>query len=318
MVFAMAVIGAVTRLTESGLSMVEWRPLIGAIPPLGETEWQRVYEAYRQSPEFAHKHSWMGLGDFKQIFFWEWLHRFWGRLIGLVYALPLLWFWIRGQIPAGYKPKFLGILALGALQGAIGWWMVKSGLVDNPNVSHYRLAVHLSIAFVIFGYLWWLALSLRDHNRRTAGTATPSLYRPGWYRLGWFSLLLLTVTIIWGAFTAGLDAGKIYNSFPLMNGSLTPPEQFNISSIFEQHGWVQFSHRWLALTAAVFILIFAGRMKDFLLAGMVFIQAGLGIATLLTQAATPLAAAHQAGALILLALLLKRIFCLRYAEKPDS
>lgn len=301
MVFAMAVIGAVTRLTESGLSMVEWRPLIGAIPPLSETEWQRVYEAYKQSPEFEHKHNWMALEDFRKIFFWEWLHRFWGRLIGLVYALPLLWFWLRGQIPAGYKPKFLGALALGALQGLIGWWMVKSGLVDNPEVSHYRLAIHLAIAFVIFGWLWWLALSLRS-PQNTGQQASAALQR-----LGWLSLALLFITIIWGAFTAGLDAGKIYNSFPFMNGTLTPPEQFNISSIFEEHGWVQFTHRWLAITTGIVILVYAMRLKDFFLAGMVFIQVGLGISTLLTQVAIPLAAAHQAGALILLALLLKRI-----------
>lgn len=298
MVFAMAVIGAVTRLTESGLSITEWKPVTGALPPLSHEAWQKEFDLYRQSPEFAQKHFWMELGDFQKIFFWEWLHRLWGRTIGIVYALPLLWFFVRKKIPAGYGGKFLGILALGALQGAVGWWMVASGLVDRPSVSHFRLAAHLGLALVIFSAMLWVALSLRhavDSKRHTGDL--PIIYRL-------LPLLLLAVTIVWGAFTAGLDAGLIYNTFPLMQGQFMPPGDANI---LHDHGWVQFTHRWLAVTTGLTILFYAWRAKNPWLAGMVFAQIGLGISTLLTQVNIPLAAMHQAGAIILLALLLKQI-----------
>ena len=157
MVFTLAIIGAVTRLTESGLSMVEWKPLIGAIPPLSQEEWNRVFGLYQATPEFIHKNSWMELEDFKKIFFWEWLHRLWGRIIGLVFALPMIWFWIKGQIPEGYKVKFVGLLLLGGAQGAMGWFMVVSGLNDVPEVSHYRLAAHLGLALLVFVLLLWMA-----------------------------------------------------------------------------------------------------------------------------------------------------------------
>jgi heme a synthase len=299
MVFAMAVIGAITRLTESGLSMVEWRPLIGTLPPLNEAEWQRVYELYKQSPEFMHKHNWMALEDFKHIFFREWFHRLWGRAIGLVYALPLLWFWIRKQIPAGYGWKLLGPLVLGGGQGLLGWCMVKSGLADRPEVSHYRLAAHLALALLIFALIWWVALDLKN-NEKTTSSRIVLIH-------GWLSLALLSITIIWGAFTAGLDAGMIYNSFPLMDGSFLPPETAQPLAVFEQHAWVQFTHRWLAITSFVLILGLAHHVKDFALAGMAFVQVGLGISTLLTQVWIPLAALHQAGAIILLALLLRAV-----------
>lgn len=296
MVFAMAVIGAITRLTESGLSMVEWRPLIGWVPPLNEQDWQHVYGLYKQSPEFIHKHHWMALADFKKIFFWEWLHRLWGRLIGLVYALPLLWFWANKQIRPGYSWKFFGLLLLGGAQGILGWWMVKSGLVDRPEVSHFRLAAHLALALLLFSLLWWIALGLKTN--KSSGRLSVH---------GLLSLILLSATILWGAFTAGLDAGLIYNSFPLMDNSFTPAGQASLSSMVHEQGWVQFTHRWLAVTAGLVIIGFAARMKDFALAGMVIIQIGLGIATLLTQVFIPLAALHQAGALILLALLLRAL-----------
>lgn len=299
MVFAMAVIGAITRLTESGLSITEWRPVTGALPPLNEEAWQHAYDLYRQSPEFAHKHHWMALADFKAIFFWEWLHRLWGRLIGLVYALPLLWFFVRKQIPAGYGLKFLGVLALGGLQGFVGWWMVKSGLVDRPDVSHFRLAAHLGLALVIFSAMYWLALDLRKpfHDRLKK---PPRVF---YYAL--FCLALLAATIIWGAFVAGLDAGKIYNSFPLMNHSLTPDPPFSPAQIIHDHGWIQFAHRWLAILTGACLLILAFITKDKHLGGMVFVQIGLGIATLLLVVAIALAALHQAGAIILLGLTLR-------------
>lgn len=298
MVFAMAVIGAVTRLTESGLSITEWKPVSGALPPLTHEAWERQFALYRQSPEFAQKHFWMELGDFQKIFFWEWLHRLWGRTIGLVYALPLLWFWVRKKIPDGYKLKLLGILALGGLQGVIGWWMVASGLIDRPSVSHFRLAAHLLLALVIFSAMWWTALDL---NTSPHGGEVRVRGRK---MQGWIALFLLLLTITWGAFTAGLDAGMVYNTFPLMDGRFTPP---GMPDALHDHGWVQFTHRWLAITTGLSILAFAWREKDGALAAMVFVQITLGITTLLSQVYIPAAAAHQAGAIILLALLLRRI-----------
>ena len=296
MVFAMAVIGAVTRLTESGLSMVEWRPLIGALPPLSAGEWERVFALYQDTPEFQKKNNWMSLKDFKTIFFWEWFHRLWGRLIGIVYALPLLLFWVRRMIPQGYKPKLLIALALGAGQGVMGWIMVKSGLVDHPSVSHIRLAAHLGLAFVIFSYLLWLGFSLIQKHKDTASFC---LRRHGWTALG-----VLGLTIIWGAFTAGLDGGMIYNSWPLMGHQFIPAEIQAATAFLDSPAGVQFVHRWLAVLALVSILSFAWRIQNMSLALMVFVQVGLGLAALLSQVWLPLAAAHQAGAFILTGLMI--------------
>lgn len=299
MIFMMAVIGAVTRLTESGLSMVEWKPLMGWIPPLSHAEWERVYGLYKQSPEFISKHYWMTLEDFKHIFFWEWLHRLWGRTIGLVFALPLAWFAIRKQIPQGYGWKLLGLFALGGAQGLLGWWMVKSGLVHRPEVSHFRLAAHLSLALIVYSLTFWTALSL-DNKEKTP-------IKRGLLMHGRGALAMLAITIVWGAFTAGLDAGKIYNTWPLMNGSFTPPEGFDVSSIIEQQAWVQFCHRWLAFMTGIAIFVYALRTNSKTLMAMVLIQIGLGISTLLSGVEIPLAALHQAGAIILLTLLLKAL-----------
>lgn len=299
MVFAMAVIGAITRLTESGLSMVEWKPLIGAIPPLSDAEWQRVFGLYKQTPEFLHKNSWMELADFQRIFFWEWLHRLWGRIIGLAYALPLAWFWIKGRIPQGYKGQFLGVLALGGLQGAMGWFMVMSGLVDKPDVSHYRLAAHLVLALVLFCLLLWLAFDFQD-RKAEGGTFCQK-------RHGWLAFLLLSTTIVWGAFTAGLDGGMLYNSWPKMDDHWIPPEVLLPFGFLNEPGGVQFVHRWLAIAAFAAIVSFAARMKNFPLILMAFFQVALGIGTVMSQAAIPMAALHQAGALVLLGLMTRQL-----------
>ena len=304
MVFAMAVIGAVTRLTESGLSMVEWKPLIGAIPPLSENEWERVFGLYKQTPEFMHKNSWMELADFQRIFFWEWLHRLWGRVIGLVFALPLAWFWVRGKIPQGYKGKFLGVLALGGLQGAMGWFMVMSGLVDEPAVSHYRLAAHLVLALVIFCALLWLAFDFTE--KQGGGTFCQK-------RHGWISFALLSITITWGAFTAGLDGGMLYNTWPMMDSHWVPPEMSLPLGFLNDPGAVQFVHRWLAITAFVFIVWFGWRMKNFPLILMALFQVALGIGTVMSQVVIPMAALHQAGAMILLALMIRQLHTLHRA-----
>lgn len=300
MVFAMAVIGAITRLTESGLSMVEWKPLIGAIPPLSENEWQRVFALYQKTPEFIHKNSWMALSDFKNIFFWEWLHRLWGRVIGLVFALPLVWFWVRGAIPHGYKAKFLGVLALGGLQGFMGWYMVMSGLVDMPAVSHYRLAAHLGLALVLYAVLLWLALDFTGAAKGPAGSFCEK-------RHGWIAFALLSVTILWGAFTAGLDGGMLYNTWPKMDAHWVPPEVTGLWAILHDPGAVQFVHRWLAIAAMVALLSFAARMKDHGIAAMSVLQVALGIATVLSVVMIPLAALHQAGAMVLLGLMIRRL-----------
>lgn len=292
MVFAMAIIGAITRLTESGLSIVEWRPLIGALPPLNETEWNRVYELYKQSPEFEHKHYWMNLHDFKQIFFWEWFHRLWGRAIGLAFALPLLYFWLRKRIPQGWGLKLLGLFLLGGAQGVMGWIMVKSGLVDRPSVSHFRLAAHLSLAAIIFCAL---ILSARVISK-------PAETRYKFDGLGLAALACVFVTLIWGAFVAGLDAGLVYNHFPKMTPEhWLPPE--NVIDPLNNHGWVQFTHRVLALLCLVVVGAYAHVRKAHYVGAALLIQIGLGISTLLTNVFIPLAAMHQGGAFILLATL---------------
>lgn len=309
MVFLMAVIGAVTRLTESGLSITYWKPVAGALPPLSHDAWLDEFATYQQSPEFLKKNSGMTLDEFKNIFFWEWLHRQWGRLIGLFFAAPLLVFWLTRRVADGYGPKFLGLLALGGLQGAVGWWMVKSGLVDNPAVSHYRLAAHLGLAVFIYALLIWMSLTLlrRDGTLVMRPVVTTNCLR----RHGRWALAFIAATIIWGAFTAGLDAGLIYNEWPLMGGRFVPSDFFNLSpawlNVLENHAAVQFTHRWLAFAAFLLVLGFAWRVKSPILATCVVVQLCLGILTLLSGVSLPLAAMHQGGALLTLAALLYQL-----------
>lgn len=302
LVFAMIIIGAITRLTESGLSMVEWRPLIGALPPMSDAEWNRVFELYQQTPEFQKKNFWMGIDDFKNIFFWEWFHRFMGRFIGLAYGLPFFIFLFMKKIPGGYTLKLFGLLILGGSQGVLGWYMVKSGLVDNPSVSHYRLAAHLSVAFLILCLLIWTAMSIRGISR----TSMPKLYAHGWAAMGF-----LIATIFWGAYVAGLDAGLVYNEFPKMGNGLMPPEMWQLQpywvNFFENIPAVQFTHRWIAIFSALVILSLTihGAKKNagwqfHALGTLVIIQVILGITTLLSGVWLPLAVAHQATAALLL------------------
>lgn len=330
MVFAMAVIGAITRLTESGLSMVEWRPLIGALPPLSEAEWQRVFDLYRDTPEYRLKNAGMDLAAFKTIFFWEWFHRLWGRLIGLVFALPLLALWLTGRVGrVGHVPhlgwKLAGLLVLGGLQGVMGWVMVQSGLIDRPSVSQYRLAAHLGLAFLIFGLLLWLAWRLFEDPAAPAAAPTP---RPVRGHL-WGTVAMAATTVLWGALVAGLDAGLAYNTWPLMDGRLLPPEASSLTpwwlNPLENTAMVQFVHRWLAIATAAAVLALAvsvrrrrvaprvRRTVD-LAAAMVLVQVALGVATLLTRVWIPAAALHQAGALVLIALLLRASFLARAAR----
>lgn len=303
----MIVIGAITRLTESGLSMVEWRPLIGILPPLSHPEWERVFALYQQTPEFQMKNSWMGLADFKIIFFWEWFHRFWGQIIGMAYALPLLFFGLTGALRGKHLLRCFGLFVLVGLQGVMGWYMVESGLVDKPAVSHYRLAAHLSLAFTLLALTVWQAMALAGFKRTGHWCI---------FRHGMVTFAFLIVTILWGAFVAGLDAGLVYNEFPLMAGGFFPPEinQFTPAwlNYFENIPVVQFSHRWLAVTSMVLILLYAGRAVFYnkrkelsfgLLIPVVLLQVGLGIATLLSGVYLPLAVLHQAGAALLVILM---------------
>lgn len=306
MVFFMAIIGAVTRLTESGLSIARWEPVAGALPPLNEAQWQAEFDTYRQTPQYQKINKGMDMSDFKKIYFWEWVHRLWGRLIGLVFALPLLVFWMTRRVAEGYKVKYIGLLALGGLQGAVGWWMVKSGLIDNPAVSHYRLATHLGLALFLGSLLFWMALTLM--RRDGALMMRPITSTPCIRRHGRVALLFLAMAILWGAFVAGLDAGMIYNTWPLMGGSFMPGEMWHMSpallNIFENHAAVQFTHRWVAFTAFILVVTFAWRVRSPILGTAVFLQLCLGILTLLSHVALPLATLHQAGAMLTLAALL--------------
>jgi cytochrome c oxidase assembly protein subunit 15 len=309
MVFVMALLGAITRLTESGLSITDWNPVMGAVPPLNDAEWQKAFAGYRQIPQYQILHRGMTLGDFKGIYFWEWLHRLWGRLIGLVFALPLIWFALRKKIDKPLALRLCGILALGALQGFIGWFMVKSGLEVRTSVSPYRLALHLGFALLIYALMLWTACDLLGMPRKESSFC---LRRHGWVAFGF-----LAVTMVWGAFTAGLHAGEAYNTWPLMDGQIVPPAAFTIlpkwHNAFENLALVQFIHRWLGPTTAIIILSWAGRLavlrdtsKGWVhaLGTMAIVQVGLGLATLLTHANIVVATLHQAGAITLLTLML--------------
>jgi cytochrome c oxidase assembly protein subunit 15 len=306
LIFLMVVVGGITRLTESGPSIVRWEPLSGAIPPIGDAAWAAEFAAYRHSPQYQLVNSGMSLADFKSIYFWEYVHRLLGRVIGLAFALPLAWFAWRRAIPRGYGWKLAGILALGALQGAIGWWMVASGLVDRPDVSHVRLAIHLLTALAIFAVTLWVALDLlglaRDAGARPARMPTPAIWM----------LSLLFLQYLFGAYVAGLDAGYAYSSWPKMGGEWFPADAPMLEPFLRNFAdnpiMVQFVHRWLAfaVAAAALVLARAAWLKGHsqaaaALVAAVILQILLGISTLLSGVELWIAAAHQATAVLLLA-----------------
>jgi cytochrome c oxidase assembly protein subunit 15 len=307
LIAAMVLVGGATRLTGSGLSMVEWHPLMGAIPPLSEAAWLEVFGQYQRSPQFVQVNSWMQLGDFQRIFLWEYAHRLLGRLIGLAFIIPWVGFMAAGHL-RGRRAVQAGIgLGLGALQGLLGWYMVQSGLVDRPEVSHLRLAAHLGLAFFTALYLLWLWLAWGPTAQRDGD---PSMRR-------WLTALLGLIALqsIYGAFVAGLRAGLISNSFPLMFGSLIPVAQLGDGPLLEtliQHPiGVHFMHRsiaWLVVAASL-ICAWLGRRRaqndaqrrcSVLLALIVVVQFTTGALTVLTSVALPLALIHQLGALALL------------------
>jgi cytochrome c oxidase assembly protein subunit 15 len=306
LVFLMVVVGGITRLTESGLSMVRWEPISGAIPPLDEADWQAEFDHYRQTPQYQQLNRGMTLDDFKTIFFWEYVHRLLGRLIGLAFALPLAWFAWRRAIPGGYGWKLGALLGLGALQGAIGWWMVASGLVDRPEVSHIRLAVHLLTALVIFSGLVWASLDLRA-LARDAGARPARMPL-----LALWALSMLFLQFLFGAYVAGLEAGRMFNTWPLMDGELYPSGYEwmapALRNFVDNPIVVQFVHRWLALLVAGLAIWLGLRawLKGFrvdagLLIGAVFSQILLGILTILSGVKIEIAVAHQGMAALLLA-----------------
>ncbi len=307
MVFLMVVVGGITRLTESGLSMTRWEPISGAIPPLNAAQWQAEFDGYKATPEYRKINRGMTLGEFKGIFFWEYLHRLIGRTIGLVFALPLLWFWLRRAIPRGYGPRLVALLALGGMQGAIGWWMVASGLVDRPDVSHLRLATHLLAALFIFAGTIWTALDLFALARDPA--ARPARFPA----VGAITIGLLAVQIMLGAFTAGLDAGYAYSSWPLMGDRLFPEGGWHdgwsaLRNAIDNPVVVQFIHRWWAWVAAAGAVTLALRARkagatgpSHAILAAITLQIALGISTLLSGVFIPIAVAHQAMAALLLA-----------------
>jgi len=320
LVFAMIVLGGVTRLTGSGLSIVDWRPIMGALPPLSSEAWEETFELYKQSPEFQKINPYMEVGDFKSIFWLEYLHRLLGRLIGIAFLVPFLYFLWRGYIRKRELPKYGLMFVLGGLQGLLGWYMVKSGLIDNPRVSQYRLTAHLVAALVIYAYMFWIALSLL--NGKNSARPHP------WYVPTLLLATFVTATIISGGFVAGLDAGLVYNTFPMMGGYWVPPDVFTLTPLwrnfFENMAAAQFNHRLLAVTTFILIVSwwwFARKadMPERVRPGVnallhtALLQVALGITTLLLVVPVPLAAAHQAVAVLLFTVVLYLCHALRYS-----
>jgi len=321
LVFAMVVLGGVTRLTGSGLSMVDWRPVTGVVPPIGEDAWEREFEAYRRSPEYRHVNYGMSLDEFKRIYWFEFAHRMLGRLIGVAFLVPFVLLLLAGRIERRLAPRLAVMFVLGGLQGLLGWYMVKSGLVDNPHVSQYRLVAHLALAVAIYAFMLWTALAI------LRGELAGSTLRPS--RLSSAALVLagaVFLTMLSGGFVAGLRAGLVYNTFPLMGGQWVPDGLWDMSpaivNLFENVTTVQFLHRLLAVATFLAVLaLWVAARKGPLTPGARFwrhataaaavAQVALGIATLLLRVPVPLAAAHQAGALLLLTAVLGFAFELR-------
>lgn len=311
LVFIMVIVGGITRLTNSGLSMTDWHLVTDTLPPLSEEKWQEAFDAYKQFPEYQkiNKHNNFQLVDYKFIYFWEWFHRFIGRIIGLVFIVPFLYFWINKRIDKATLKKCFVLLGMGALQGFFGWFMVKSGLIDNPDVSHYRLSLHLTFAFLTFAYTLWVALDLIYSDRK--------LVLVGLKKLARITMIFLLIQIIYGGFVAGLNAGLIHNHWPLMSDG----EFFHESIMLEKNSWlarftegksgVQFIHRTMAYIVVGLILYLYFKSKKFALTPqqqtgsnalviLVFLQFALGVFTLLYNVPLWLGLIHQIMAFILL------------------
>ncbi len=307
LVALMVSIGGITRLTDSGLSMVEWRPIYGILPPLSNEEWSRVFNLYKLTPEFLEYNFDMSLSDFKFIFFWEYFHRLWGRIIGIIFLFPLIIFWWKNMIPKFFKIPLIFLLFLGFLQSIVGWWMVKSGLANTPDVSHYRLATHLILALIIFSILVWLYL-----NSNYGMAAFPNILQIS-------ILFLIFVTIAAGALVSGMKAGLLYNEYPLMGNTLVPIEygEYGILDAFENPASVQFHHRTMAFFTLISVVTFSIYLYKknfikmaFLLSSIIIFQFLIGIFTLINYVPIWSAALHQFGALILLTYMLNILYFL--------
>lgn len=327
-ILLMIMVGGITRLTDSGLSIVEWQPIMGAIPPLNEAEWLQAFEKYKQYPEYQLVKAGMSLDEFKFIFFWEYFHRLLGRLIGVVFFIPFMIFLVKGNLKTpGLKGKLFVGFVLGGLQGLMGWYMVKSGLVDRPDVSHYRLAAHFCLALLIIGYLFWIFMQLTDAQaeRRSADKA---MFK---FSLAFFGLV--GIQIVYGAFVAGLDAGIGYNTFPLMNGQFFPRQILFLEpawmNFFDHPPGVQFVHRILGMlvgAAAIALVVFAWKRpldvvqkRAFYLVGLlVMIQFTLGVMTLVMKVPLTLASMHQMGACLLLLSLLRAMYLVSVSRKVST
>ena len=324
MIWGMVLLGGATRLTGSGLSIMEWAPLSGALPPLSDAEWSRLFGEYKQIPQYALLHPGMDLDGFKQIFWLEWTHRAWGRLVGVVFLLPLVWFAVTGAIERRLVPRLLVLFCLGGLQGAGGWFMVSSGFFpESTAVSLYRLVIHLALALCLFAAILWTALTMAD----PVPTSVLGAYRLR--RLCQLATGMVAITIVAGGFTAGLHAGVQFNTFPLMDGRLIPAGYSDVHpallNMTENPIAVQFNHRLLATLSAITVLtaLITGlrlalprhaRQAMLLLGGAMLLQYALGVATLLSVVAMPLALAHQATAVLLLAAALPATHTLRGAK----
>jgi cytochrome c oxidase assembly protein subunit 15 len=323
LVFAIVVVGGVTRLTHSGLSITEWQPIVGTLPPISQADWDAAFARYQATPEYAQVNKGMALDEFKGIFWWEYAHRLLGRVIGVIFLVPFLWFLVRRQIPPGYGARLAAIFVLGGLQGALGWYMVKSGLVDDPRVSQFRLTAHLGLAFLIFGAMFWTALSLLAGGREAQRRDRERSIR----RFAFAIAGLVLVMVLTGGLVAGIRAGFAYNTFPSMNGQIVPPEIMLLEpwwkNFFYNMATVQFDHRLLAWALAFLVpLLWWKIRRDHgapararngvnLLVAMLAVQIALGIMTLIHVVPLPLAAAHQAGAVLVFALALNVAHALR-------
>lgn len=308
LIFAMVLIGGTTRLTGSGLSMVEWHPLMGALPPMDQAAWEAVFAKYQESPQYSLVNHWMTLEDFKSIFFWEYCHRLLGRLIGVIFFLPWVYFVVRKRLQGRLARRTAWAFVFGGAQGFLGWIMVKSGLVDVPSVSHYRLAAHLMLALFVACWILWILFDLSAERR--GSTPNPTRLR----RLSWALVGLVALQCIYGAFMAGTRAGFLYDTFPSMNGALVPVGIMSMNP-FSDPVSIHFIHRILAWLSAAAVLFFAWRTYTgestrsqsviaLVLVAAVVLQFSLGVLTVILGMSIPVAVAHQGGGVLLLSVAL--------------
>jgi len=318
MIIIMVAIGGITRLTHSGLSMVDWKPIMGSIPPISDAEWNESFEKYKAFPEYQVVNYDMDIHEYKKIFFWEYFHRLWGRIMGIVFIIPFIIFWKKNYIPSPWFKRFIWIVIGGGLVGALGWFMVVSGLKDKPEVSHYRLAIHLIAAFSLLAYIYWQSLKVKYGEVKLANTNNFTTW----------IILIIYLQIVYGAFVAGLKAGLIHNTWPLMGDSFIHENTFSLSPFWEnliQHkDGVQFIHRMIAYIAVISIAIF-GRMHWKKVSSnldssilfsviIIIIQFTLGVFTLLLKVPVSLGVLHQLGALFLLLSVFRIHFFSNYAN----